>query len=124
MHQQQQRLVPFCVLLFALIDGALCLHRQFPSLKATAVGANHQGAQNILKQDYQEECTLEEAKKLIIKVLMKTMDSTTLTPEKMELSTVTRDEATGQVICCATAARSVLAHLFGPLELGSCMWRL
>jgi len=69
----------------------------FGGWKATAVGANHQGAQNILKQDYKEDCSLEEAKKLIIKVLMKTMDSTTLSPEKMELSTVTRDEATGQV---------------------------
>lgn len=36
--------------------------------KATAIGANHQGAQNILKQDYKEEITLEEATKLIIKV--------------------------------------------------------
>merc|ERR1712226_287164 len=51
--------------------------------KATAVGANHQAAQNILKQDFKEDCSLEEAKKLIIKVLSKTMDSTTLTPEKM-----------------------------------------
>ena len=63
------------------------------------MGANHQAAQNILKQDYEEDCSLEEAKKLIIKVLMKTMDSTSLTPEKMELSTVTRDEASGKVIC-------------------------
>lgn len=36
--------------------------------KATAIGANHQGAQNILKQDYKDEITLEEATKLIIKV--------------------------------------------------------
>ena len=36
--------------------------------KATAIGANHQGAQNILKQDYKEEINLEEATKLIIKV--------------------------------------------------------
>merc|ERR1711976_713683 len=40
--------------------------------KATAVGANHQAAQNILKQDYKEDCSLEEALKLIIKVLSKT----------------------------------------------------
>uniref|UniRef100_A0A7S1WYT3 Proteasome subunit alpha type n=1 Tax=Tetraselmis chuii TaxID=63592 RepID=A0A7S1WYT3_9CHLO len=60
--------------------------------KATAVGANNQAAQNILKQDYKEECTMEEARKLVIKVLSKTMDSTTLTPDKLELSTVTVDE--------------------------------
>mmetsp|Transcript_15862 Transcript_15862/g.44360 ORF Transcript_15862/g.44360 Transcript_15862/m.44360 type:complete len:254 (-) Transcript_15862:138-899(-) len=64
--------------------------------KATAIGANHKAAQNILKQDFQEECSLDDALKLIIKVLSKTMDSTTLTPEKMELSTVTL-EASGKV---------------------------
>ena len=37
--------------------------------KATAIGANSQGAQNILKQDFKDEITLEEAVKLIIKVL-------------------------------------------------------
>eukprot|EP00873_Tetraselmis_striata_P044819 jgi/Tetstr1/465083/TSEL_009811.t1 len=57
--------------------------------KATAVGANNQAAQNILKQDYKEDCTMEEARKLAIKVLSKTMDSTSLTPDKLEMSTVT-----------------------------------
>ena len=36
--------------------------------KATAIGANHQGATNILKQEYKDDITLEEAIKLIIKV--------------------------------------------------------
>ena len=36
--------------------------------KATAIGANSQGAQNILKQDFKDEITLDEAVKLIIKV--------------------------------------------------------
>ena len=38
--------------------------------KATAIGANSQGAQNILKQDFKDEITLEEATKLIVKVLL------------------------------------------------------
>ncbi|DBB00907.1 TPA: protein with putative role during mitosis [Trebouxia sp. C0004] len=66
--------------------------------KATAIGANSQGAQNILKQDFKDEITLEEAVKLIIKVLSKTMDSTTLSPEKIELSTVRRDEDNDEVM--------------------------
>jgi 20S proteasome subunit alpha 3 len=66
--------------------------------KATAIGANHQGATNILKQDYKEGLTIQDALKLIIKVLSKSMDSTTLTPEKVELATVTRNEQTGQVV--------------------------
>ena len=38
--------------------------------KATAIGANSQGAQNILKQDFKDDISLEEAVKLIIKVPM------------------------------------------------------
>ena len=35
--------------------------------KAVAIGANHQGANNLLKQDYKEGLSLEEAKKLLMK---------------------------------------------------------
>ena len=38
--------------------------------KATAIGANKQAAQNLLKQDYEEDITLEKAIKLVIKVLL------------------------------------------------------
>ena len=37
--------------------------------KATAIGANKQAAQNLLKQDYEEDITSEKAIKLVIKVL-------------------------------------------------------
>jgi Proteasome subunit len=132
--------------------------------KATAIGANHQSAENILKQDYKDDITLADAVKLVIKVgadsvlpaiacascaalalasqhatavqfrvagmvmgqqfgtcltlhcrrqptlllsqygtmcdgaaqvLSKTMDSTTLTTDKVELATISRDEADG-----------------------------
>lgn len=36
--------------------------------KATAIGANHQSAENILKQDYKDDITLTNAVKLVIKV--------------------------------------------------------
>ena len=36
--------------------------------KATAIGANKQAAQNLLKQDYEEDITKEKAIKLVIKV--------------------------------------------------------
>lgn len=45
----------------------VCFQMLLFDLQATAVGANHQAAQNILKQDYNEDCTLEEALKLAIK---------------------------------------------------------
>lgn len=67
--------------------------------KATAIGANHQAATNVLQGDFPEDgLTLEEAVKLVIKVLSKTMDSTTLSPEKVELATLSRDEAADKVV--------------------------
>ena len=56
--------------------------------KATSVGANNASAQSLLKQDYNEECTLKEACELAVKVLSKTMDSTKLSSEKIEFATV------------------------------------
>merc|ERR1711871_1839048 len=56
--------------------------------KATAIGANHSSAQSILKQDYKEDLNLDGALQLAIKVLSKTMDSTQLTPDKLELATL------------------------------------
>ncbi|GAB5585665.1 Proteasome subunit alpha type-3 [Umbelopsis nana] len=56
--------------------------------KATCIGANNSSAQSILKQDYKEDMSLEEAKALAIKVLSKTIDSTTLTSEKLEFATL------------------------------------
>ena len=35
--------------------------------KATAIGANKQGAQNLLKQDYADDITLDKATRLVIK---------------------------------------------------------
>eukprot|EP00904_Undaria_pinnatifida_P008812 jgi/Undpi1/5060/HiC_scaffold_19.g08412.m1 len=63
--------------------------------KATAIGANNQASKRdagkaLLKSDYVEGASMEESLKLAVKVLNKTMDSTTPTPEKMEFTTITR----------------------------------
>ena len=50
--------------------------------KATAIGANNQAAQSILKQEYKNNMSLDDAVKLAIKVLNKSMDSTALTANK------------------------------------------
>lgn len=52
--------------------------------KATCVGNNNGTATSLLKQDYKEEITLAEATGLALKVLSKTMDSTSLDSEKRE----------------------------------------
>lgn len=53
--------------------------------KATCIGANNSSASSLLKQDYKDDLTLEEAKSLCLKVMSKTMDSTKLGSEKCTL---------------------------------------
>lgn len=45
----------------------------------------------MLKQEYKDGVTLQEAKTLSIKILAKTLDTTKLSPDKLEVATVTRD---------------------------------
>lgn len=49
-----------------------------------------QAGKALLKTDYVEESSVEDCLKLAVKVLNKTMDSTTPSPEKMEFTTITR----------------------------------
>ncbi|KAL6782337.1 POA3 [Auxenochlorella protothecoides x Auxenochlorella symbiontica] len=72
--------------------------------KATSIGANHQAATNVLQGDYAEDVDLERAVRLVIKVMSKTMDSTTLTPDKVELATLSRTDAGRLVYRVFTAA--------------------
>ncbi len=60
--------------------------------KATSIGANSAAAASILKSDYKDGLSLDEALALTIKVLTKTMDSTTLSPDKLEITTITMKE--------------------------------
>jgi len=62
--------------------------------KATCIGNNNTAAVSILKQEYKEGgIKLRDAQSLAIKVLSKTLDMTKLTAEKLEMATLTRDEA-------------------------------
>ncbi len=55
--------------------------------KATSIGANTASAQGILRQEYKEDgMTLQEAKNLAMKVLSKTMDTTSLGSDKRKLN--------------------------------------
>eukprot|EP00053_Salpingoeca_punica_P002154 m.36387 g.36387 ORF g.36387 m.36387 type:complete len:265 (+) comp11412_c0_seq1:61-855(+) len=55
---------------------------------ATCIGGNQENALLTLKTDYKENCSMHEALLLVVKVLGKTMDSTTLTSEKLEFATL------------------------------------
>lgn len=50
--------------------------------KATCIGANNSTATSLLRQDYRDDVGLDEAMGLALKVLSKTMDSTSLDSEK------------------------------------------
>jgi len=58
--------------------------------KAACIGANSQAAMSLMKQEYKSEVIpLKDALTLAIKVLTKTCDSTTLTPDKFDIATIT-----------------------------------
>jgi len=63
--------------------------------RATAIGANNQAATSILKTEYKEDMPLHDALLLALKILSKTMDTTQLTPQKVELGHLTLDPTTG-----------------------------
>lgn len=93
--------------------------------KATCIGANNTTAQSLLREDFREEMGFDEAMGLALKVLSKTMDSTSLDSEKcwsysvlddepstdlqniVEFATLTIDEKTG---LCVT-------HIYRPAEI-------
>jgi len=59
--------------------------------RATCIGANNQSATSLMKQEYKEEIIpLDQALQLAMKVLTKTCDATSLTPDKFDLATLTR----------------------------------
>ncbi|TFK53535.1 N-terminal nucleophile aminohydrolase [Heliocybe sulcata] len=62
--------------------------------KATCIGANNGTAQSLLKQEYKDDITVEEAIGLVLRVMSKTMDSTTLGSEKLEFAVLTLDQNT------------------------------
>jgi 20S proteasome subunit alpha 3 len=65
--------------------------------KARAIGANSQSATSVLKQEWNEQLDLDGALKLALKVLSKTMDSTSLAPEKLDFATLTYDRLADKV---------------------------
>eukprot|EP00998_Keelungia_sp_KM082_P006552 NODE_2798_length_989_cov_64.598608_g2778_i0.p1 GENE.NODE_2798_length_989_cov_64.598608_g2778_i0~~NODE_2798_length_989_cov_64.598608_g2778_i0.p1 ORF type:complete len:271 (-),score=84.52 NODE_2798_length_989_cov_64.598608_g2778_i0:102-914(-) len=66
----------------------------YSAWKAHAVGGNSSSAVSLLKQDWNDNLDMHQAILLALKVLAKSMDSTTLSPEKLELSHVTLDGTT------------------------------
>ncbi len=86
--------------------SAACAPDRRPPARAGAPGANSSAAQSILKADYREDLSLDEALRLAVKVLSKTMDATLLSADKLELASVSR-KPSGEVAY----------HVYTPAEL-------
>lgn len=66
--------------------------------KATCIGNNSAAAVSMLKQEYKEgDTTLDQALALSVKVLSKTLDANKLTPDKVEIATLSRKNGTTQI---------------------------
>lgn len=65
----------------------------YSAWKAYAVGQNDQVAQNLLKQDWTPELTLKQGALLALKILGKTMDSTNLSSDRVEIATMRKIKA-------------------------------
>lgn len=85
----------------------------------------------MLKSDYEEGASVETCLKLAVKVLNKTMDSTTPTPEKMEFTMITRvNGKVGDACslgCCFLLWFSTLPSLvlvWGIMLSLDCLWWL
>jgi len=78
--------------------------------KATCIGNNSQAAMSMLKQEYKddEEINLNGALKLAIKVLSKTLDTTKLTSERVEMATLSRKDGKTVITILSNAVVSKL----------------
>lgn len=60
--------------------------------KATVIGQNNQAGKSILKVDYKSDSTVSQNLKIAVKILLKTMDAATPSPDRIELSTLVKNE--------------------------------
>ncbi len=68
----------------------------FSGWKATVIGQNNQAGKSLLKTDYKEDGLVMDNMKLAVRILMKTLDAATPSPERIELTVMSKD-ATGRL---------------------------
>merc|ERR1739838_1082963 len=85
--------------------------------KGTCIGNNSSAAVSILKQEYKEgEMTLEGALDLSMKVLSKTLDMTKLTADKIEISTLKRNDGKTKIHILTADEMTALISKFEAAE--------
>ncbi|KAF8546927.1 proteasome-domain-containing protein, partial [Imleria badia] len=71
--------------------------------KATCIGANSGTAQSLLKQEYKDDMSVEDAIWLALKVMSRTMDGTTLSSSFTQVTTpATHTINTGSPFACTS----------------------
>ncbi|KAI3625664.1 hypothetical protein CBS9595_001025 [Malassezia furfur] len=66
--------------------------------KAVCIGMNNGTATSLLKQDYKDDMTVQDALGLAARVLSKTMDTTSMEGDKLEFAVLTRDARTEKLV--------------------------
>jgi len=74
--------------------------------KASAIGANNAAAQSILRTEWKADFKIRDALKLAVKVMSKTMDSTTLSAEKLDIC-VLRKDSQGRVVFLEVPSKDI-----------------
>ena len=97
-------------------NGGFQLYQSDPSgnyagWMAAAIGANATAAQAILKTEYKEGMSIEDARRLATKVLKQTMDSTKLEAEKVEMAEVGWKSDAKQAVAYRVLKEAELAEL-------------
>eukprot|EP01130_Rhizamoeba_saxonica_P000935 TRINITY_DN10817_c0_g1_i1.p1 TRINITY_DN10817_c0_g1~~TRINITY_DN10817_c0_g1_i1.p1 ORF type:complete len:247 (-),score=64.29 TRINITY_DN10817_c0_g1_i1:33-773(-) len=64
----------------------------FGGWKATSIGPGEQQADSLLKNEYDEDISLENGLQLALKVLSKSMDTTQIEADKLEFSTISLND--------------------------------
>lgn len=84
--------------------------------KATVIGQNNQAGKSLLKTDFSETATVETNIKLAVRILIKTMDSTTPSPERVELSVLSQDPAGSGALVHATLSEAQVSALIAQIQ--------
>ncbi|EEB05781.1 20S proteasome component alpha 3 [Schizosaccharomyces japonicus yFS275] len=64
----------------------------YGSWQATSIGANNASVQSLMRQDYKDDMDMKAACDLAVKILSKSIDSTNLSAEKIEIATIVKNE--------------------------------
>lgn len=79
--------------------------------RATVIGQNNQAGKSLLKTDYKEDNSTQQGLRTAVKILLKTMDATAPSPERIELSTLKRTEDGDEMVHYTLSDAEVLKYI-------------